>query len=407
MQRDYDIVIIGGGMVGASLACSLSNTSLRVAVIEAIPYGAITQPSYDERTITLSYGSSLIYQGLGLWSDIQKRGVSPITSIHISDQGHIGSTRYDAASVGVEALGYVVENRVLGRVLTAALEKNDHIDIISPAKLNSLEFDATGVNVAIQTPQAKSSLRARLIVAADGAQSSVRQQLNMGVQRTDYKQTAIVTTITPAQLHAQIAYERFTADGPLALLPLSENRCAVVWSVKPSDVEALLALDESAFLQRLQMNFGERLGAFHKLGKRLTFPLMLTQATETVRPRVVLIGNAAHTLHPIAGQGFNLGLRDVAVLAQVLVDALSDNKDFSAPETLRAYSQWRKQDTRTTIAFTDGLTRLFSNNFLPLMVARNLGLLAVDMLPPLKRHLLRRNMGLAGRLPRLARGLAL
>jgi len=250
----------------------------------------------------------------------------------------------------------------------------------------------------------KTELRARLLVAADGARSRVRELTGIPVRQVDYGQTAIVVNLTPEYPHRQVAYERFTPSGPLALLPMSGNRCAAVWSVRRHAVDELLALKNEDFCQRLQAQFGERLGAFQNPGKRQAFPLNLTYVREPAWPRLVFIGNAAHALHPVAAQGLNLGLRDVATLAQTVAHT---QNDIGGSALLQQYADWRKRDHMAMTGFTDGLVRVFSNTFLPVVIARNLGLLALDLLPPVKRALVRRTMGLAGRLPRLARGIPL
>jgi 2-octaprenyl-6-methoxyphenol hydroxylase len=231
--------------------------------------------------------------------------------------------------------------------------------------------------------------------------------LGIATSRTEYGQHAVVSNVTVARPHANVAYERFTGHGPLALLPMSGNRCSVVWSLPPDQAERMLALGNAEFLRRLHDCFGDRLGDFVQVGSRQSYPLALTRVAEHVRPRLALIGNAAHTLHPVAGQGFNLGLRDVAALAQVLVDAQRAGRDIGDLAVLQQYADWRRRDNQVVSTFTDGLVRVFSNSFSPLVAARNLGLLAIDLLPSVKRSLMRRTMGLSGRLPRLACGLPL
>lgn len=403
----YDLVIVGGGLVGASLACALRGTGLRIAVIEAIPFDSSAQPSYDERTITLSYGSSRIFEGMGVWQDVERGGAHPIKRIHISDRGHFARVRLDAAQAGTPALGYVVETRVLGAVLQDALARAPSVSSFCPAKVSKITVDKEEARVLITSTESEHELRAPLIVGADGARSSVRELLGVGARRVDYGQTAIVSTMTAEFPHEQTAYERFTPSGPIALLPMSENRCATVWSVPPTEVNPLLALPEEEFLARFGQDARSPLGRFARLGKRLAFPLALVRAQEQVHPRAVLIGNAAHTLHPVAGQGFNLGLRDVAVLAQITVDAQRAGRDLGDQSTLQEYMRWRRRDTLAVTGFTDGLTRIFSNAFPPFALARNAGLLAADLLPPVKRALVKRTMGLAGRLPRLTLGLPL
>ena len=407
MSTDYDILIVGGGMVGASLAIALGNLPLRVALIEAVEFESNTQPSYDDRTIALSYGSKRIFDTLGIWSRVETGGATAIQHIHISDRGRFGFSRLAAADAGVEAMGWVVENRALGQALKPFLTATSNLTFLCPATMQDIEFSEDAASVTIRRGDKTEILRARLVVAADGGASAVRERAGIVATRTAYHQTALVTNITPEQPHRNVAYERFTDSGPLALLPMSANRCAVVWSLPPESVEAMLALDDAAFLTLLQERFGTRLGRFLKVGKRAAYPLAYTKVAEHIRPRLVLIGNAAHTVHPVAGQGFNLGLRDVAALAEVMSQALSDGKDIGALDVLQQYVDWRRRDVFAISTFTNSLVRIFSNDFAPLGLARNLGLVAVDLFPPAKRALLRLSMGLGGRLPRLARGLPL
>lgn len=376
-------------------------------MVEAIPFESSAQPSYDERTITLSYGSSRIFAGMGVWRDLERRGVHPIERIHISERGHFARMRLDAAQAGTPALGYVVEARGVGAALHAALARSPSVSWFCPAKVAGIAIEGGEVRARIVHADGDDELCASLLVGADGARSSVRELLGIGARRVDYAQTAIVTTVTAEWPHERTAYERFTPSGPIALLPMSENRCATIWTVPPNAVDELLALPDEAFLARFGQGVGSRLGRFSRLGKRLAFPLALVRAQAPLRPRVVLIGNAARTLHPVAGQGFNLGLRDVAVLAQVIVDAQRVGGDPGAPRTLEHYARWRRRDTLAVTGFTDGLTRLFSNAFPPLALARNAGLLTADLIPFAKRALVKRTMGLAGRLPRLTLGLPL
>lgn len=255
--------------------------------------------------------------------------------------------------------------------------------------------------------QDRAVAEAKLVVFADGADSSMRGSLNFETSRRDYGQCVILTTVTPHRPHQNIAYERFTDSGPMALLPSSNNRYTVVWTARSNQVEELLQCPDDEFLDRLQRRFGDRAGEFRKLGKRKTYPLSFVSVKNPVRHRIVVAGNAAHTIHPVAGQGFNLGLRDVATLAEVLSDAAGEGRDIGGMDVLERYWQWRRQDTRKMSGFTDGLIRLFSNNSLPLAMVRDTALLTVDLVPPVQDFLVRRTMGLAGRLPRLTRGLPL
>ena len=401
---DYDILIIGGGMVGASLACALAGSGLRLAIVEAVPLRADEQPSYDDRSIALAYGSRCIFAGMGLWDDLRHE-VTPIRTIHVSDRGHFGITRLRAEEQGVDALGYVVENRALGRLFAARLEASADVDLLCPARLEALEFGERAVAASVEVDGARRLLRAALVVGADGGRSLVRRLAGVATRQWDYGQSAVIANVTPARRHGHVAYERFTDSGPLAMLPMGGNRCSLVWTVRRGDEEALLALDDAAFLARLQDRFGRRLGTLRKVGRRHVYPLRLIRAAYRMPSRLALIGNAAHTLHPIAGQGFNLGLRDVAVLAEVLWQARARGEDPGCPATLGRYQAWRRQDQRRVVALTDGLVRLFSNRLPPLALARNLGLAALECMAPLRRGLARQFMGLSGRQPRLARGL--
>ena len=406
MAETYDILISGGGLVGASLACALGGRGLRIGLIEAVPFGDSSQPSYDDRAIALAQGTQRIFTGMGLWDALAPR-VTPIHQIHVSDRGRFGFTRLDRAEEGVPALGYVALARDMGAVLAEQLQRLDDVELICPARVSCVDIETDNAVVSVQSDAGELTLQARLVVAADGAQSTLRELFDIPTTEWDYRQSAVITNITPERPHGQIAYERFTDTGPLALLPMSEQRCSVVWTLHASQVDEVMALDDAAFLARLQDRFGHRLGILQRVGKRVAYPLRLVRARQSVRPRLALIGNAAHTLHPIAGQGFNLGLRDVAALAEVVLDAQHAGEDIGADAVLQRYADWRQQDHRRVIAFTDGLTRLFTNPLPPIALARNLGLLALDLCPPAKRLFARLTMGRAGKLPRLARGLPL
>ncbi len=408
MNCDYDIVIVGGGLVGASLASALAHTSYRIAIIEARPLGQADQPSYDDRTVALALGSRRILDGMGMWDSI-KAETTPIESIHVSERGRFGVTRMRAKEENVEALGYVVANRVVGKHLYTRLLKQEKLAVITPAWLCDLKVATDWVVLQIEQRDennrpATHTLRARLTVAADGSASVVRELVGIGVSREDYGQIAVVTNVTPERHHGFVAYERFTDTGPLAVLPMADGHCSVVWTHTDATVEEVMGLDDRSFLTQLQAQFGYRLGRLLTVGSRYAYPLSLMRARQVVKPRIALLGNAAHSLHPVAGQGFNLGLRDVAALADLLTASAADPGNRNV---LLRFANWRRQDLRQTIQLTDGLARLFTNPLLPLAHVRSLGLVAMDLLPPLRRLLMRRTMGVAGRLPRLATGLSL
>ncbi len=406
MQIDYDILIVGGGMVGASLAYALAGSGLRIGVIEAWPLDSDAQPSYDDRVIALSWGSRRIMDGMGLWPLLQPEA-EPITGIHISERGQFGFARLNNRQEGVEALGYVATARAMGAALQKGLQEQADVEWLCPATLLSFSVTDDGVEVRLDQAGAEQRVGARLLVAADGGDSPVRGRLAIPLQERSYGQTAIIANVTAERPHQGVAYERFTDSGPLAMLPMTEGRCSLVWSARDDQVADIMALDDDAFLQRLQHCFGYRLGQLQRVGRRVAYPLRYRQAMESVRPRVALIGNAAHAIHPVTGQGYNLGLRDVAVLADLLADAARERSDPGEMALLNRYTEWRHQDQRRVALITDSLARLFANPLPPLRFARNLGLLGLDALPGLKHLVARQFMGLTGRLPRLARGIPL
>ncbi|HSG11279.1 MAG TPA: 2-octaprenyl-6-methoxyphenyl hydroxylase [Gammaproteobacteria bacterium] len=405
-MQQYDVIISGGGMVGSLLACALSGHGMKIAVIESVRRETREQAGYDERAIALAWGTRCIFAGLGLWEQLE-RSATAIHSIHVSDRGRPGMVRMDRESEGLPAIGYVVPARVIASVLDAAVLQLDDVDIYNPALLDSATRTEEQVSVVVRQGDTSVELQAALLVGADGADSLLRKQAGIGSRETDYRQTAIVTNVTPQLAHENIAYERFTPDGPIALLPMSEQRCGVVLTVPSAQADAVMALDDRAFLDELQARFGQRLGRLQRVGLRQAWPLRLVSATASVAGRLVLVGNAVHTLHPVAGQGFNLGARDVAVLAEVLVDAHRAGIDPGGAEVVSRYGDWRYRDHRNVTLFTDGLVRLFAVSLPVFSMVRSAGMLALDMLPPARRLLTRLTMGRSERTPRLARGLPL
>ena len=395
---DCDILIIGGGLVGASLACALQNSGLSVHIVEAYPYQSDSQPSYDDRTVALSWGSRCIFEGMGLWDAMADR-VEAIKTIHISDKGHFGATRLRHEEEHVEALGYVAENRVLGDVLYQRLLQNTNVELHCPAGLISLEQKHDRVIATIGGNGKQSVVSARLLVAADGVVSQVRDLLHIGSSVQDYGQTAVIANVTPAFRHNNIAYERFTDQGPIAFLPMTQNRCSLVWTVPLKQADELMKLGDADFLQLLQQRFGFRLGQLQKVGKRQAYPLKLIESTQVVRNRVVIVGNAAHSIHPVAGQGFNLALRDIAILTELISTA----EDAGDSKLLQSYVEQREDDARRVYRFTDGLVKIFSNNSTALGHLRAAGLVAVGLIPPLRHQLAKQSMGLSGRRSELGR----
>jgi 2-octaprenyl-6-methoxyphenol hydroxylase len=401
----FDVAIVGGGMVGASLGVALAPLNLRVALIEAIPHNAAAQPSFDERTTALSNGSRRILETLGVWSALDTVA-TPIAKIHVSDQGRFGFARIDAREQGLAAMGYVVPNRALGAALWSRLS-SPGLKIFCPAEVSQITAHEQAVKIEITEAGGKSTIDAKLVVAADGAQSVVRTAFGVTAEVRDYGQTAVITTVLPQRFHDNVAYERFTPNGPLALLPLSGGRCTLVLTLTKDAAQSAMAWSDAEFLAELQRRFGFRLGRFLKVGRRVPYPLSLTQSERTSAPRCAIIGNAAQGLHPVAGMGFNLGLRDVASLAELVAENAGRGGDPGSATVLREYDAWRRADRGGVIAFTDGLVRLFSNPLAAVRGLRNLGLLAFDLLPPAKSALSRLSTGGGGRVPKLARGVAL
>lgn len=407
-RADYDLAIVGGGLVGASLALALAPLSLRIAVLEAVEPGTVDQhPSFDERTTALANGTVAVFRTLGVWAPME-REAGAIERIHVSEQGRFGTARVRADEQGREALGYVLPNRVIGAALWGGLARVPQVEVIAPAQVTGADLEGDVRVVRYEQGGDARELRARLVVAADGVRSRVREQAGIEANRIDYQQTAIISTATTQRFHDHTAYERFTPDGPIAVLPLQDGRVGIVWTRRPEDAEQALALDDDAFLAAFQQAFGMRLGRFLRIGRRYSYPLALSRTERHVAPRLAVVGNAAQGLHPISGQGFNLGLRDAVCLAEVLADArVAGATDVGAPEPLAAYARWREEDQRRIVAFTDGLVRLFASPLGTVRGLRSLGLLAFDAFPPAKAALARLSVGAAGRVPRLARGVPL
>jgi 2-octaprenyl-6-methoxyphenol hydroxylase len=408
-ETDYDIIIAGGGMIGTSLGLALAPLHLRVAIIEAVARSAAQQPSFDERSTALSRSSQRTFEAMGLWPEIVAAS-TPIKSIHVSDKGHFGFSHLDASEQKVEALGYVVINRVLGEVLQSSLTSVDGLDLLCPARICEVASSDEEVTTTIEEPGGRQTLTCKLLVAADGANSSVRDMLGISASRVDYEQLAVIGNVLPDKAPDNRAYERFTDTGPIAMLPIADNRAAFVWMLSPANAEDLLALSDEEFTDRLQDTFGYRLGRFSKVGKRAAYPLALTKANGLIAKRGLVIGNAAHGLHPVAAQGFNLGMRDVAALCDCIADARDDQEetfDCGSSAILENYAEWRRSDQQKLVRFTDGIVRLFGDQRPPVRMLRNLGMLGFDMIPAVRKAFAKHTMGLAGRLPRLSRGVPL
>ncbi len=400
-KHDYDIVIAGGGMVGTSLAVALAPLGLRIAVVEAVARAASEQPSFDERSTALSRSTQRSFEAIGLWPGIVAAS-TPIRSIHVSDKGRFGFAHIDAEEQGVEALGYVCINRVLGGVLADALKRADGVTLLCPARISSVaNSDERSEVTVLHGDGSEETLTSRLLVVADGARSGVRDTLGISASVIDYGQTAIIGNVLTELPNQGCAYERFTESGPIAMLPISNGRTAFVWILESPAATDMLERDDSAFTRALNDAFGYRLGSFSRVGERAAYPLSLSKAERLTARRAVLVGNAAHGLHPVAAQGFNLGMRDVAAL----VDCIADEEDPGSDALLRRYREWRKPDQEKLVDFTHGLVRLFGSRRSSVRALRNIGMLGFDLVPGVRRAFAEHTMGLKGRLPRLSRGI--
>lgn len=401
---DCDVLIAGGGMVGASLAVALAGLPLRVTLVEAVPAGAHGQPSFDARTTALSRSSQHVLATLGVWSAVEA-DATPIRRIHVSERGRFGTTIIDGDQEGGEALGYVIENRLLGAALWRAIAESPNVTVRSPATVDQASLAGDALDVTVREGSATSILRARLLVVADGARSALRASLGISAQVRPYEQVAIVgnVAVTGGKDAGAIAYERFTPDGPLALLPAGQGRYVFVLTRRADMADAVARLPDTGFLDLLQREFGFRLGRFERVGARGSYPLELVEADAVTGPRMAIVGNAAHGLHPVAGQGYNLGLRDAASLAELVAETA--DADPGRAELLARFAAWRRPDQRKVVAFTDGLIRLFGRSGLGAW--RGVGLQLFDIAPGAKGLLARETMGLGGRRTRLVRGVRL
>ena len=404
MVYDYDLIIIGGGAIGASLACALSKRSdLRLAVIEAVPTKTKAQAGHDERGLALSPTSKNILDNLGVWQNLAAKA-NPIRHIHISDRSHFGFIRLDSEQMKLEALGYVVPARVLAQGLIQEMQAADNIDLLCPATVIDVILDEATASVVIAQDGKDKILRSKLLIAADGTNSLIRNKLGITTRNKDYKQTAIVSSVVSERPHNDTAFERFTEDGPIALLPDVQQRYVLVFTVSATDTEKFMHMEEAEFLGHLLKRFGRRLGRFHQLGARKSYPLQMVQAKEQIKSRVVILGNAAHTVHPNGAQGLNLNLRDTAALAETLLEAKAQYQDIGALAVLESYLRARRKDQKRIIRFTNMLADGFCNGQIGKILGRNLAMLAIDVIPPVKRILARHLMGYWREQPLLIQG---
>ncbi len=404
---DCDVLIVGGGLVGSLLANALSRLPLDVVLVEARSVHTLSQPSFDGRATALANGTQRVLEQLGLWDAIRPEA-QPIRHIHIGERGRFGAARISAREEGVPALGFTVENRVLGTALWDPLTSHSAFRCLSPAKVVDFSQTADATEAHIESVDGQVPVRARLTVAADGAKSGLRDALGISARIDDYGQQAVIVNCTTQEAHRSRAFERFTLEGPLAVLPLTGDRVAIVWTLPTERARWALELSEDEFRVALQDAFGFRLGRFERIGRRDGHDLQRVRSDDVIRERTVLVGNAANALHPVAGQGFNLAVRDAAALAEIIAGAASAGPaDAGRPELLDEYRRWRADDQRKLAGFTHALVRGFGAAVPGLNSLRSIGLMAFDLLPGGKSLLARHTMGLAGHVPRLARHLDL
>lgn len=397
----FDLVVVGGGMVGAALVCAVALQGLRVALVEGrLPQHAWPKGEVDLRVSALSRASQRILARLGAWERMVGLGVSPYREMRVWDAEGSAEIHFDSAQLGEPDLGHIVENRVTQLALWERLEAFEGVTRYCPEQLARLHLGSDEVEVVLG---GGAVLRAALVVGADGRDSSVRAQAGISTQGWSYDQLAIVANVRPERWHQETAWQRFLPTGPLAFLPLRDGRCSIVWSADEPRARELMALDEAGFADALAEAFEQRLGPVLEVGPRAAVPLRVEQAERYVLPRLALIGDAAHAVHPLAGQGVNLGFLDAAVLAEALRVARAAGRDIGALRVLRRYERARWGDNLAMLAAMDGLKRLFGNPLPPIARLRNLGLGLTDRLPPLKSLFMRQALGLSGDLPPLAR----
>jgi 2-octaprenylphenol hydroxylase len=401
MKSSYDIVIVGGGMVGAALACALGNSALKVALLDRAPAAAPPEKDYDQRVSALTLASRALFENLGAWEGMARRRVSPVREMRVSSGAGSGAIHFNAAEIGEPALAYIVENSVIRTALIERLHQFTNVHHLCPVEIVDITLADNGAVVTLKDGR---SLQAKLLVGADGADSTVRRAAGIETQALNLYQKGIVATVTTEKPHEATARQVFLATGPLAFLPLDEpHTCSIVWSADTARADHLMELDDTAFMSELQHNFGEFLGKIQTISQRAAFPLALSHARTYTAPHLALVGDAAHTVHPLAGQGVNLGFLDAATLAEVLLDAAAKQKDIGAHAVLRRYERWRKGDNLAMVSITGGFKYLFGNDLPVVSQLRNLGLDLTNAATPIKNLIMRRASGLEGDLPKLAR----
>jgi len=404
LTDDFDVVIGGGGMVGLTLALALAQGGLTVAVADPMPQSALLDATFDGRVSALAFASVRMYQALGVWPDLDAHA-QPINDILVTDAkldrpASPLSLHFDSREIG-EPLGRIAENRHIRAALYKGANATPAITLISPAAMTALTREGGAIVAQLSNGR---TIRARLAVAADGRESAMRAAQGIGIVGWSYPQTGIVATVEHTRAHNGVAYEHFLPSGPFAILPMTGNRSSLVWTERDTLAPQLLKASDADFEAELARRFGAHLGATKVSGPRWSYPLKFHLARGFVTERFALAGDSAHGIHPIAGQGLNLGLKDAAALAETVLDAARLGLDIGAVDVLKRYERWRRFDSFMLAAATDGLNRLFSNDIAPLRMARDLGLGIVDRIGPMRRLFMRHAGGAVGKLPRLLKG---
>jgi 2-octaprenyl-6-methoxyphenol hydroxylase len=396
---DYDLVIVGGGIVGLTLASALKDSGLSVLLIEA----KVTSASVSKgQAYAVHMLSARIFQGIGVWEQILPQ-IAKYRHVRLSDADYPDVVEFATSDLNTPELGYVAEHQALLQPLQEFVKNCEHVTYLCPAEVVSTQYAQDIVTINIKIDEQIRTVRSKLLVAADGSRSPIRQAAGIKTHGWKYWQSCIVAFVKPEKPHNDTAYERFWPSGPFAILPLPENRCRIVWTAPHAEAKALCALDDEQFLAELTRRYGEQMGKLELLGDRFIFQVQLMQSDRYVLPRLALIGDAAHNCHPVGGQGLNLGIRDAAALAQVLQTANQANQDIGNLRILKKYERWRQKENLTILGFTDLLDRIFSNNFLPVVLVRRLGLAIMQRVPLVKIFALKLMIGLKGKTPELGK----
>ena len=404
-EKCVDVVIVGGGMVGATMACALGGMNIRVILLEAGDINTeLPAAGFELRVSAITRASQKLFEMLGVWQGIIERRVSPFRDMHVWDASGDGVIHFDSADIGEACLGHIIENNVIVSALYERLRAFENIEVITNNHVTSINNAAENASLALKDG---SLIKTRLVIAADGGRSAIRQQAGISVRGWDYDHSALVTYVKTEHAHQDTAWQRFLPTGPLAFLPLPQGYSSIVWSTQPEHAMRLCNMPEQEFSSELESAFDSTLGKIESVGPRATFPLRFFVANEFIQSRLALIGDAAHTVHPLAGQGVNLGLADVATLAEVLHDAIQNKKDIGQVSVLRRYERWRKADSLPLLVSMDSFKRLFGSDIPAVRWLRNLGLTLTHRITPLKNTIVRTAMGLDGSLPKLSRGLPL